>query len=236
MPDLNLERRVQDGGAIDLPLLGQVPVAGSTAFEVRDRITALLTAKYVNQAYVTVTVKEFANRPITLLGGVLKPGALNVAGRWTIQQAILAAGGISPSAGKKISILRTAENGLTDRIEVNSDEVFVRGDQRWNLPVIPGDIVSVSVRETITIFCLGEMKTTGAITFQSEDRITMLKLVARAGGFTDRAAKGSIRIRRTDADGKQLDIPVNYNRILSGKDPDVLLQPDDIVIVKESLI
>src|SRR5512140_2761133 len=89
IPELNVERRVLDSGTIDLPLVGQVVVSGATIIEIRDRLVALLTAKYVNQAYVTVAVKEFANRPIVLLGGVGRPGSLSVAGRWPIQQAIL---------------------------------------------------------------------------------------------------------------------------------------------------
>ncbi len=45
IPDLNQERRVSDSGQLDLPLIGQTSVAGLTANEVRDRLTALLTAK-----------------------------------------------------------------------------------------------------------------------------------------------------------------------------------------------
>lgn len=235
VPELNVERRVLDDGSIDLPLVGLVPVAGSSAQEVRDRLASLLMAKYVNQAYVTVTVKEYANKPIMLLGGVSRPGPLTVSGRWTLQQAILNAGGLTPNAGKKIFILRTTENGLTDRIEVNADELFVRANPVWNVPVQPGDIITVSVRQPVTIFCLGEFKTPGAIQFDSEDKITLLTLVAKTGGFSDRASKGSIRIKRTGPDGKSVEIPVNYNRIVAGKDPDVTLQANDVVIVKESL-
>ncbi len=37
IPELNMDRRVGDDGDIDLPLLGQFPVAGLTASEVRDK-------------------------------------------------------------------------------------------------------------------------------------------------------------------------------------------------------
>ena len=235
IPEMNVERRVQDDGAIDLPLLGQVPVSGSSPLELRDRLAALLTAKFVNSAYVTVSVKEFANRPIVLLGGVVRPGSLNVAGRWTLQQAILSAGGLAPGAGRRILILRTAENGLTDRLEVNADELFVRLNPIWNVPIYPGDVVNVGIRQEVSIFFLGEFKTTGAIKVMSDEKITLLTMVARVGGLTERASKGSVRIKRTDAQGKPVEIKVNYGRILAGKDPDVPLQADDVVIAKESV-
>jgi polysaccharide export outer membrane protein len=235
IPELNVERRVLDSGAIDLPLLGQVPVSGNTSMDIRDRLTALLMAKYVNQAYVTVIVKEYANRPITILGGVARPGTLNISGRWTLQQAILNAGGLVQGAGRKIAILRTSENGLTDRLEVNSDELFVRLSPIWNVPIYAGDIVNVGMRQEITIYTLGEFKTTGAVKVMSDERLTLMILIARVGGLTDKAAKGSLRIKRTNMDGKVTEIKANYNRILSGKDPDIQLQQDDVVIAKESL-
>ena len=235
IPDLNVERRVQDDGSIDLPLLGEVPVSGDSPMALRDRLTALLTAKYVNQAYVTVNVKEYANRPILILGGVARPGALNVSGRWTLQQAILNAGGLAPGAGKRIAILRTAENGLTDRIEVNSDELFVKLNPAWNIPIYPGDVVNVGTRQEFVIYFVGEFKTVGAVKAMSDEKVTLLRMIARGGGLTDRAAKGSIRIQRTDAEGKMVEIEANYSRILSGKDPDLDLLPDDVVIAKESL-
>ncbi len=235
IPELNVERRVQDDGSIDLPLLGLVPVSGSSPMDLRDRLTALLTAKYVNQAYVTVNVKEYANRPILILGGVVRPGALNLSGRWTLQQAILNAGGLAPGAGKKIAILRTADNGLTDRLEVDSDELFVRLNPVWNVPIYPGDVVNVGTRQEIVIYFLGEFKTTGAVKVMSDEKLTLLRMVARVGGLTDRASKGSVRVKRTGADGKTVEIEANYSRILAGKDPDLELQADDVVIAKESL-
>jgi polysaccharide export outer membrane protein len=235
VPDLNVERRVQDNGSIDLPLLGQVPVSGATPLDLRDRLAALLTAKYVNQAYVTVTVKEYTNRPILILGGVVRPGALNLAGRWTLQQAILNAGGLAPGAGKKISVLRTADNGLTDRLDVLADELFVKLNPVWNIPIYPGDVVNVGIRQEVSVYFLGAFKTTGAVKVWSDEKLTFLMMMARVGGLTDVGSKSGVRIRRTDADGKSVEIPVNYGRILSGKDPDIPLQADDVVIAKESL-
>jgi polysaccharide export outer membrane protein len=233
IPDLNVERRVSEGGTIALPLIGEFPVSGLTPSQVRTKLETLLKEKYVNRANVSVIVKESASRPVSVVGAVRNPGSLTVSGRWSLLQAISAAGGLTEGAGKKIYVLRKAENGLSDTLEVDSDELFHDANSIWNVPIVPGDVVNVAPRKSIRIFCIGELKSPGALDFSTDDRITLLAVIARAGGPTDRASS-KIRIKRHTPDGKDTEIVVNYSRILSGKDRDPILEPNDVVIVKES--
>lgn len=235
VPELNVERRVSDASTLDLPLVGSLSVSGMSAPEIRDRLAALLTARYVNQANVSVVVKEFAAKPVWVIGAVLRPGPLNVSGRWDIQQAILAAGGLAPGAGKKILVLRRAENGLGDRLEIDADELLYRSSTLWNIPIYASDVINVPAKTPFKVFCIGEFKTPGVVEFQSDDRVTLLSVIARAGGLTDRAARSGIRIKRRTPEGKETELLTDYKRIVSGKDPDPDLKPDDVVIVKESL-
>lgn len=234
VPDLNVERRVNGDGEISLPLLGQISVQGLTAVEVAGRLEAILTAKYVNRANASVVIKEFANKPVSIIGAVTRPGSLNIAGRWDLLQAISAAGGLAFGSGRKIYVLRRAENGLTERLEIDTDDLFVRSSPKWNIPIFPSDIINVPSRTTVRIFCLGEVKSPGALEFDSDDRISLLSVIAKGGGLTDRAARGSIRIKRKGPDGRDVEIKADYKRIVSGKDPDPALKGDDVVIVKES--
>ena len=233
VPDLNVERRVSDEGKIDLPLIGEFPVLGLSSDDVRDRLEAMLTAKYVNRADVSVNIKEFANKPISILGAVAHAGALGYAGRWSLIQAITAAGGLTEGAGKKITILRRSDNGLADTLTVTADLLYRSSDPKWNIPIFPGDTVNVPAKSMVTVYLLGEVKTNGPVTIDSDEPISLLKVIARAGGLTPRASS-SIRIKRKEANDKVVEIRANYSRILSGKDPDLILKPDDIVLVKES--
>ena len=61
---LNGDRRVSEGGVINLPLLGDVPVVGKTTIEVMQIIKKLLEDRYVQRASVDVQVTEFRSRPI----------------------------------------------------------------------------------------------------------------------------------------------------------------------------
>jgi polysaccharide export outer membrane protein len=233
VPELNVERRVSDAGTISLPMVGDFPVSGLTAVEVRSGLETLLKSKYVNRADVSIVIKEFGNKPISILGAVHRPGALNISGRWFLLQAISAAGGLTEAAGRKIYILRKGETGQSETFEVPTEDLLRGATQTWNIPIYPGDVVNVPARSMVRIFCIGEVKSPGAIELSSDDRITLLSVLAKAGGLTDKASK-KIHIKRRDASGKDAEYVSDYKRILAGKDPDPVLKGDDVVVVTES--
>jgi len=232
-PELNGERRVSDAGSISLPLLGEVQVSGLSAGQIRDLIARELTEKFVNRANVSVVVKDYANKPITVVGAVGQPGTLNVSGNYYLLQAISRAGGLTAGAGKKIFIIRAAENGLTDTLEVDTKDLFESADPKWNIPIVPSDVINIPPRRTVKVFCLGEVASPGEVVFDSDDRITLLTAITKAGGPTDRASN-TIRIKRRGEDGKDREFEVNYKRVLSGAEPDPTLRPDDVLYIKES--
>jgi len=235
VPELNVERRISEGGSIDLPLIGQLPVAGLTATGAKERLQSLLQSKYVNSATVSIAVKEYVNKSFSIVGAVQKPGTISVAGHWDLVQAISAAGGLAPTAGRKIYVSRRAQNGLDDTLEVKTDDLFRGGSSHWNITIFPSDIIHVPARTIVRIFCLGEVAQPGAIELDSDDRITLLSVIAKAGGLTDRASS-SIRVKRkSEITGKDEEILLNYRRIVTGKDPDPPLRTDDVVIVASAL-
>ncbi|HNX50072.1 MAG TPA: polysaccharide biosynthesis/export family protein [Thermoanaerobaculaceae bacterium] len=233
VPELNVERRVDADGSVDLPLLGKVKLDGLTDTQAAERLKANLEATYVQRASVTVQLQEYRSRPITILGAVKAPGPLAYTGSWTLLEALAAAGGVSDAVGDKISILRRADNGLSDQIWINVEDLLVRADPDANIPIFPNDLINVPSKVSITIYCLGQFRSPGALSFSSTDRITVLTTIARAGGLSDRASS-TLTVKRRDRNGKEQVIEVNAKRVLSGKDPDVDLESGDVLIVKES--
>jgi polysaccharide biosynthesis/export protein len=228
--ELNVERRVSENGRISLPILGEISAAGLTEDELARRISELLREKYVNRANVSVVIREFANKPVSVLGAVHRPGSLTISGRWTLLQAISAAGGLTERAGKKIYVMRRSDSGDAQVQEVDTSQLFGSSAETWNMPVFPSDVVNVPARETVKIYCLGEVNQPAALEFDGGDRITLLSALAKAGGVTDRASK-KIVVKRAGADGRDIETSYNYNRIISGSDPDPRLMPDDVVVV-----
>ena len=229
----SLERRVSEKGTINLPFVGEIAASGLTDAELAARIKAELERQVLQRASVAVQVREFRARPISVIGAVNQPGNLAFAGRWTLLEAITAAGGLSQSHGRTAYVLRKSDNGLSDQIAIDLDDLFVRADPRMNIPIFPNDLINIPVMLEVTIYFLGEVAQPGALTFKSTERITVLTAVARAGGLTDRASR-KILVRREDASGRSQEIEVDYKRLVAGKDPDVQLRAGDVVVVKES--
>lgn len=231
---VSVERRVGEDGKINLPLLGDVIVVGLTDVEVRDRIRLLLEAKFVQPGAATVSVllKEFRSRPISVIGAVKQPGPLAFPGRWTLLEALTAAGGLTPDHGEIILILRRASNGLTDQISVDVDDLLLRGVERANLPIFANDLINVPAASTITIFFVGEVRNPGAISFKSTERISMLTALARAGGLSDRASR-TVVVRR-QIGNRQQEIEIDAKKLLAGRTADIELRDGDVVVVKEA--
>ena len=234
IPELNVERRVTGGGVIDLPLIGELQVAGLTAQEAKERLQTLLQSKYINTATVSIVVKEYVYKAVSVVGAVVRPGPLSVSGHWDLLQAISSAGGLAPNAGRKIYVMRHAQNGLADTLEIKTDDLIRAGSTRWNIAIFPSDIINVAPRTTVRLFCLGEVKNPGAIEMDADDRITLLSVIAKAGGLTDRASNGMRIKRKNEATGKDEEIVVNYRLIIGGKQADPQLLPDDVLIVGSS--
>lgn len=236
VPELNIERRVSEEGTINLPLIGDVPVQGLTDVELADRLKAVLESKYVQRASVAVQVREFRSKPISVVGAVRQPGNLAFSGRWTLLEVLSAAGGLSEAHADKIYVLRRSDNGLSDQIAIDLDDLMVRADPDANIPIFANDLINVPAKLEVTVFCLGEVAHPGAVVFQSTERITMLTAIARAGGLTDRASKKKIQVQRRDRTGRDVQLEVDFKRIVAGKDSDFPLQSGDVVIVKESFL
>ncbi|HEV2853252.1 MAG TPA: polysaccharide biosynthesis/export family protein [Thermoanaerobaculia bacterium] len=230
---LNGERRVSEAGLINLPLLGDVAVAGKNTAEIGLVLKKLLEEKYVQRASVDVQVLEFRSRPISVIGAVKQPGNLGFSGRWTLIEALTAAGGLTENHGNVIHVLRRADNGLSDQVTIDLDDLMLRADPRVNIPIFANDLINVPGTVEVTVYCLGEVSRPGALAFKSNERISLLTAIAHAGGLTDRASK-RILIKKAGGSNGPPEITVDYNKILAGKEPDVELRHGDVVVVKES--
>lgn len=233
IPELDVERRVGENGNLTLPLIGDVAASGLTQVELTSRLEALLVACCVNRASVEIEVREFRSRPITIIGAVAQPGPLAFSGRWTLLEALAAAGGLGSGHGDAIYVLRRSENGLTDQVTISVADLLVKADPRVNIPIFANDLINVPTTVTVRIYCLGEVAHPGAVEFTSNEQITLLSTIARAGGLSDRASSKILIKRKSGTDSTE-EIKVDYRRIVTGRDPDPVLVEGDILIIKEA--
>lgn len=232
----NLVVRVSEDGKITLPLLREVEVNGLTKGEVERKITTLLAEKYLQNPQVTVFIKEYLSKRVSVLGAVENPGPFELLGRQTLLQVISQSGGLTRDAGSEIIVIRQLADGTSTSLRIPIDDLFFKGDPAFNIPLEPGDIVNVPVDKLVPVYVFGQVKNPGALQVKKSNIPTLLQAIAQAGGFTDRASKGGVVIKRRDAAGKETEIKVNIRDILKNKKKDVALFENDVVYVPESLL
>jgi polysaccharide biosynthesis/export protein len=90
--------------------------------------------------------------------------------------------------------------------------------------------VTVTVKEanSYRVFISGEVKQPGIVRIRSE--VTLVNLIIMVGGFTEWANKRKILII-TKENGKEKRITANYNKIIDGDIPDIVIKPGDTVII-----
>jgi polysaccharide export outer membrane protein len=235
VPDLNITVRISEDGSIALPLLGRVEAGGLTRSQLEKKLAGLLEEKYLKNAQVTVFIKEYHSKTVSIIGEVGKPGTYELIGKQTLLQVISTAGGLSESTSERIIIIRNYKSGKSKSLIVNLDDLMVKGDPRLNIPLLSGDIINVPGERFLDVYVFGRVKNPGHIKVKKNGPITLLKVIAQAGGFEDRARKSAVTITRR-MNGKEVKIKVNVKKILKGKTPDFILKSGDIVHVPESIL
>jgi polysaccharide export outer membrane protein len=140
--DMTQEVTVRPDGNITLPLMGDVKAVGLRPAELRD-VIAKSASKFIEDPNVTVVVKQINSRNVFITGGVTRPGPYPVSGQMTVLQLITVAGGLTEFAdAKKIRILRV-ENGRTQSLNFNYNEVMDGKKLEQNIVLKPGDSVMV---------------------------------------------------------------------------------------------
>lgn len=227
--------RVSEDGRITLPLVGEVDVNNLTQHEVEKKLITVLGEKYIINPQVSVFILEYKSKRVSVLGAVEKPGPYELLGRQTIMSIISQAGGMTRDAGNEIIVIRQSADGSGTSIRISIDDLFVKGEARLNIPLEPNDIITIPVDKVVPIYVFGQVKNPGALQVKRSSIPTLLQAIAQAGGFSDRAARGSIKIRRKDAAGRDVELDVNVKNILKGKIKDIALKENDTVYVPESL-
>jgi len=136
--------RVSADGTINFPLVGQLAIDGLTPPAASKLMEERLSQGYLRNPQVSIFVKEYNSKKISVLGQVTKPGTFQYIDSMTIIQAVTEAGGFTPIAAKNDTVVTRNEKGQKKRMQVRVESIS-EGHER-NFCLRPGDIVFVPER------------------------------------------------------------------------------------------
>lgn len=147
-PDLDRELRVSQDYKLVVPLVGVVDVRDRTVRDAGDYIADLFEKDFLVNPQVNLTVIEYAQRTINVLGAVNTPGSVVIPPEREINllDAIARAGGFSRLANRShVSLTRTLASGESVNFTINADQLL-NGDSGSRWPLQDGDVISVPER------------------------------------------------------------------------------------------
>lgn len=227
VPEMTQEVRVGATGKAQLALIGDIALAGMTGQEAAETIAReLRNKKLLLSPQVNVLVKEFASQGVSVTGEVQHPGIYQVLGSRTLLDLISMAGGLTNLADTRITVQRrgAAEEKVTVKLKTDDPEASLAN----NVQIYPGDLILVP-RAGI-VYVLGDVNRPGGFVMQDSGKITLLQVLAQAGGASRTASLNKAVLMRKNTQG-YVSTKLQVGRIERGQDPDLELHANDILFV-----
>lgn len=256
-----VEARVSEKGFIALPLVGNVNVDGETTERIESHLVTLLRdGGFIKSPRVEVRVKEFRSKTVSVFGAVARPDQYNIRQNVTTLLDVLSlAGGTNEGAGYELYVLRPdkerddglsgtnafdprtidayARNSLArpdterhDVIVIDLIELLEKGNLELNVVLSHGDMVYVP--EAHRFFVVGFVRRPGG--FPLKRPITVLEGIALAEGLLEREASPRNCVLKRKEKDIEVVIPLDLVAISEGTEPNLYLQPHDVIDVRQT--
>jgi polysaccharide export outer membrane protein len=120
-----------------------------------------------------------------------------------------------------------------DTITVNLYQLMEAGNITNNILLQAGDVVTVP--HAGIVYVLGAVGRPGGFVLSNDrEKMTTLKVLALAGGYTNIAKTDHAVVIRKDAQGQQHEVPLDLKKIQNSQAEDLQLLPSDILYVPQS--
>lgn len=222
-PDLTIETRVSENGAITYPLIGSVELGGLPIAAAERKIAdALQNGGFLQKPQVNISLQQIRGNQVSVLGQVARPGRFPLETANTRLSDMLAnAGGATPG-GDDTVIVTGVRAGQPFRKHIDIPSIFLAERQQDDLVLQGGD--TIYVHRAPVFYIYGETQRPGA--FRIEREMTVMQALAQGGGPTARGSERRLRLHRKTANGtiEQMEPQLT--------DP---VRPNDVIYVKESI-
>ncbi len=148
-PELSTAGPVRPDGKITVPLIGDVEAGGRTPAEVAEQIKKQLSA-YIRDPNVAVIITELRSSEylsrVRVTGAVKTPKSIPYRQGMTVLDVVLEAGGVNDFAAPNRTKLYRKTKDKMDVFEVELGNILNKGQLQTNLPLRPGDVITVPER------------------------------------------------------------------------------------------
>ncbi len=241
-PSFNGRYQVRRGGYIIMPQVGRVQVAGKTISQAEAAVKKALQATQLRQATVMIErfegVSDEAGALIYLSGEFRHPRPYRIPQGTspTLVSVILSAGGWTDRANlSHVKVMRVAGNRSV--VEVVDLKKILNGEVASglgsDLTLTEGDVVVIPSGATNLVYVTGRVKKAGSYRVGDGEKLTVYGAILQSGGLDNFASESGVHVLRSMPDGTKAKLPTSIKDIKKGRRPDVILQPNDIIVVPE---
>jgi len=242
---------VDEDGRIQLPYSEEGIMARcKTEKDLRAEVIKIYS-KYLRNPQVTIQINERKSRPpATIYGEVRTPQQVILTRQVRLLELLGFSGGvIEDKAAGMVQVTRTqppmcidekerekwnqeTNYGLNAPSSLYSLASIKQAQNEANPIIYPGDIVIVM--KAPPVYVIGEVMAIKEILI-TENGLSLSEAIAQAGGFNREAQKKDIVIQRIKPNSREREnISVNYEMIKKGQQKDIMLEPNDIVVVNKT--
>ena len=222
-PDLSVETRVSESGAVGYPLVGPLTLGGLSLGAAERRVAdALRQGRYLKSPQVTIQLLQVRGNQVAVLGQVARPGRFPLeTANVRASEMLAAAGGITVT-GDDLVVVSGQREGKSFRRVIDVPALFSGGASDQDPVLVGGDTVFVPRAPMFYIY--GQAQRPGS--YRIERGMTVMQALAAGGGPTARGSTSRLRLHRASPEG-----------VVHESAPQMtdLVQPNDVIYVRESL-
>jgi protein involved in polysaccharide export with SLBB domain len=219
--------------------VGDLKVDNMELEDIEDLINEAYVPKVYKEASVFVSIASVESTEVIVKGAVTNPGLIPL--RRTERNvlfALVSAGGLTEAASGIITLQRLRLAGSLATLNMSTPEGIKQA--LMEEPLEDGDIINVHGWDMPDIIVSGLIKLSGNATMS---RITLppgkrcksvLQVLAEAGGLPSTLFIREGTLTRWYPDGRNVRVRLDLLRLVSGKDPNFMLQAGDILWVNHT--
>jgi protein involved in polysaccharide export with SLBB domain len=219
-------------GKVYYDLLPGTDVWGLTLAEARAELEKGLT-RYYKAPRLAVTLREVNSKRVWMMGRLNRTGVFPLGAPMTILEAIAHAGGLYTSRSTTEDLADLDHSFLVRRGEllpISFARLLRQGDMSQNVYLEPDDFVYLPSSLSKEIYVTGAVRSPRALAYG--DSMTLATALAKSLGPNPEAYLQEVVVIRGSLSEPRVAL-VNFQAIVTGRIPDIQLQPRDIVFVPD---